>query len=336
MSAPALAASKAPKTAPTPPPTAPSTEAHPVFEPDGRFGFCLSSYTYSDGRKMTVAQSPENQLNLGLTIPDAHFEVGARYDITLTLGSQDGRKIRGQAIDDGTLLLQMGASPKFRKQLVAAQTLSVGTTSKTLVFALPAMNPLFDSLKACLKQNKGQKNEAVAQSENALPETLKALLITAGFTDIIPMSMEGIPAEERPADYIWKTGSVLAGIRERKAPEGKSLADLIGIYMGGLKDQCPGTFKVDIEREQKEGGLTLRLASAVCAPKTDKKADKKDDKDKDPTVTVALLFYLTPHGGFTVFTHEGQNEGKTEALAARDKMAKAILSLAKTQAGNAQ
>ncbi len=294
-----------------------------MFEPDGRFGFCLIAHTYDDGRKMTFAQSPENQLNLGITIPEGHFEIGARYDITLTLDSQEGRKNRAQAIDDSTLLLQLGASPKFPKQLASSKTLSVGTATKAVAFALPAMKPLFDSLQTCLKENKGQKNETAAQNENALPETLKALLITAGFTDIVPMKMEGVPPEERPADYIWKTGDVLGGIRERKAPKGKSLSDLIGLYMSGLKDQCEGTFKVDIEREQKAGGLILRRASAVCAPQS---------KEKESTITVALLFYLTPKGGFTVFTHEGQNDAKTEALAARDKMGKAILALAKTHA----
>lgn len=294
-----------------------------MFEPDGRFGFCLVTHTYSDGRKMTLAQSPENQVNLGLTIPDGHFEMGARYDIIITLDSQEGRKNRAQAIDDGTLLLQMGASPKFRKQLASAKTLSIGTATKAVAFALPTMNLLFDSLQTCLEKNRGQKNEVAAQSENALPETLKALLVTAGFTDVVPMQIEGVPPEERPADYIWTTGNVLGGIRERKALKGKSLSDLIGLYMKGLQDQCHGAFKVDIEREQKAGGLILRLASAVCAPQP---------QEKESTITVALLFYLTPKGGFTVFTHEGQNEDKTEALAARDKMAKAILTLAKTPA----
>ncbi len=308
-SVPALAGSKTPL-----------AKAHPVFEPDGRFGFCLIAHTYSDGRKMTLAQSPENQINVGLTIPDGHFEIGARYDITLTLDSQEGRKNRAQAIDDSTLLLQMGANPKFRKQLASAKTLSVGTANKAVAFALPTIKPLFDSLQACLEENKGKKNEVAAQNEKALPETLKALLITAGFTDIVPMAMAGVPPEERPADYIWKTGNVLGGIRERKAPQDKSLGDLIGLYMNGLKNQCEGTFKVDIEREQKAGGLTLRLARAVCTPKP---------PENESAIIVALLFYLTPKGGFTVFTHEGQNKDKAEALAARDQMAKAILALAK-------
>ncbi|HAX92038.1 MAG TPA: hypothetical protein DCY07_07520 [Rhodospirillaceae bacterium] len=318
-STPALAASApqkaAPKAAKQPP-----YQTRPVFEPDGNFGFCIADYPYQDGRKLTVAMSPVGQINLGFTIPGAGFQIGAKYDLMLTLGEGKSRKVRAQAIDNEAVLLQMGATPLFRKKLSASTNLQLGTEKKNIEFSLPTMEPLLTSLDGCLKSNKGKVDPKAAMAEQAMPETLKALLVTAGFTDVAVMDMSKIPPDERPADYIWKTGTVLGGIRERRAPEGKSLSDLIALHMQGLKARCAGTFKADIEREKKAEGLVLRLAQASCAPP----AEEKDA----PAVTVAILFYLTDRGGFTSFSHEGQGGASAEAVAARDKLAKAILAIA--------
>jgi len=296
--------------------------ARPVFEPDGRFGFCLADHAYKDGRKISIALSPQDQMNIGFTLPGGRFEVGARYDLALALGEAAARKIRAQAIDADTVLLQMGTNAPFQKKLRASRKLTVGSPSKTVAFDLPDMGNALDSLRSCVRENKDKKDASAARIEAALPETLKALLVTAGFMDIVPMDMKGVPPDERPADFIWRTGHVLGGVRERKAPEGKSLSDLIGLYVNGLKSQCRHAFRATISREEKKGALILQPAVVSCTPKK---------KSEGEALTVALLFYLTPKGGFTVFTHEAQGAKGSEAIAASDRLAKTLADLAQRQ-----
>ncbi|MDD2325559.1 MAG: hypothetical protein PHW63_06125 [Alphaproteobacteria bacterium] len=299
-----------------------SPSIRPVYQRDGSFYFCLADYPYQDGRKLTVALSSKNQMNIGLTIPQGHFRPGGKYDLLLSLDKADGRKNRAEALDEETLLLQMGTNPSFRKKLTAAQSLSVSANDHAMGFELPPMAPLMKGLQTCLEDKANTRDEKIAQAEKLMPELLKALLITAGFTDIRPLSTDHIPEKERPADYIWRTGNLMAGIRERLVPQDKTLSDMVGLHMQGLKKQCNGAFKAEVGKEKTVGGLHLRLAEASCTPKSE--AEGK-------AVMVATIFYLTPKGSFTVFTHEAPSSFKDEALAARDKLAKALLDLAREE-----
>lgn len=321
---PAQAASKTPKSA-QPQQTAKQASgssipaARPVYEPDGSFGFCIADQTYPDDKKLTVAYSPENQINLGVYIPKGGFKIGSKYDLTLVLDEEEGRKVRAEALDEETLLLQMGSNPTFRKKFSAAKNMKVGSSVNMVPFALPPMDKMLEGLKKCIAEKAGTKNEQTAKLEHALPETLKSLLLTAGFTDIMPLLMDDIPRAERPADFMWRTGNLMAGVRERVAPEGKSLSELVGLHIKGLKEKCDGSFRAEIGREQTVQELRLRLVEASCTPK---------GESKDKAVMVAMVSYLTNKGVFTVFTHEGLIENKQEALAARDKLGKTLLSLA--------
>lgn len=304
----------APKAAPEQP------TVRPVYELDGAFGFCIADQNYADGRKMTVAFSPEKQINLGVTIPKGHFKIGSRYDLSLILGDEEPRKVRAEALDEETLLLQMGSSLSFRKKLASSQSFKVGAGGTLVTFELAGMNQLLDDLKKCTEEKRGTKDDKAAKIDHAMPKPLVSLLLTAGITDITPMSMDKIPAAERPADYIWQSGNILGGVRERTAPKDKDLSDLIGLHMQGLKEKCTGVYRGDIGREQHEGDMSLRIADATCGPKK---------KESGKAVYVAILFYMTKTGTFTVFTHEGLEDYKAEAVAARDKLAKTLLSLAK-------
>lgn len=244
-----------------------ATSVRPVYALDGSFGFCIGDRTYEDGRKITIALSPHNQINLGFTIPSGGFKIGSKYDLSLTLGEEVGRSVRAEALDENTLLLQMGAAPAFKKKLEASQKASIGAGTKVVGFDLPPMQAMFKDLQDCLKNKAGSKDERAAKSEQSMPEMLKALLVTAGFTDIVPLQMANIPPEERPADFVWRTGHVMGGIRERQAPEGKSLTDLIGLHMQGLKNKCVGSYKAEVEREQLYPAFVCALRKPVAAPK---------------------------------------------------------------------
>lgn len=310
---------------PTPAPKAESKQAttlqiRPVYEVDGSFGFCLGDWKYPDGRDITFALSVEKQLNIGLHIPQGGFKIGGKYDLSVSLDEAEGRRVRAEALDEETLLLQMGVNPTFFKKLRAAKTLSAGAAGKVIAFDLPAMDESLKHLEQCLKDKAGTRNEKIAKMEKALPQTLKALLVTAGFTDIIPIPLDKVPVEQRPADFMWQTGDLVAGVRERAAPAGKSLSDLIGLHMQGLKEKCEGAFRADLQREQNVNGLVMRQAMASCVP---------EKGDEAQGLVVSILFYMTPKGGFTSFTHEAPIQAKEQAKVASDRLAQTLAKLAR-------
>lgn len=327
----------------------------PVYEADGSFGFCLGEQTYANGRKLTVALSPKAEINVGATIPAAGFKRSARYDVFMTIGDDEPRKVRAYALDDETLLMQMGGNRTFKDKLSASKTLSLGAGGKTIAFALPPMDRLMGTLQKCLTEHKGKRllpqdtpattqqepsflpspadkpitatatsapapaRPAVAQQEAVLPVSIQNLLTTAGVGPVRPLSMTDMPEEKRPADFIWETGSILGGVREREAPDGKTLSDLIGIHMRGLEKKCGGDFRADVSRENVAPNLRLRTAEATCSP---------EKGQTGQAVTVGLVFYLLDSKYFTVLTHEGISENKGEVLTARDKIARAMLNRA--------
>ncbi len=298
----------------------------PVFEPNGSFAFCLGEQSYADGRKLTVALSPKEEINLGVTILGAGFKREARYDVALIVGEGKPRKIRTQALDETTLLLQMGGNATFQKNLLSAKDITIGAGPKTVLFPLPPMDRFLGTLKKCLAEYKDQtlSGQQAEPPPTELPAKIIDFLKSAGLASIVPLPLNDVPEDKRPADYVWQTGKILGGIRERHAPEGQKLFDLIGLHMKGLEKECAGKFKASVEREQKGPGVVMRLAEASCAP---------DDSAKGPPVTVAMVLYLTDNGLFTVFTHEGAGADKAEALTARNKVAKALMDLAKASAG---
>ncbi len=290
----------------------------PVFEPSGAFGFCLGEQAYADGRKLTLALSPKEEINIGVAILGAGFKKGARYDVALIVGEGKPRKIRTQALDETTLLLQMGGNAAFQNSLLEAKSLTIGAGKRTEVFSLPPMDKFLGTLKKCVAENENKAFPSAAEEENFPPKIL-ALLDSAGLGPVKPLSLADVPPEKRPADYVWQTGKVIGGIKERRAPKGEKLFDLIGLHMKGLEKECDGAFKASVEKERKAPGVVMRLAEASCGPKPPQQGE---------TVTVALVLYLTDAGLFTVFTHEGAGAEKAEALTARNKVAKALIKLA--------
>lgn len=301
------------------------TEPRAIFNPDGSFAFCLAEKTYPDQRKLTMAMSPADEINLGLTVPKGNFKIGSRYDLTWQLDAGVKQSIQALGIEPEAILLQFGKDPTFLKSLTTAKTLNIGNGARQMNFALPSMPALVTALQKCSADNKGKTDTTMAKVEAAMPEALKALLVSAGVKDIAPLTMDNIPANERPADFVWKTGNLLGGVRERMMPKDKTLDDLIGSHIQGLKKQCSGSFKADLGRLEKIGGLALQPALVTC---TGSKPKTANTKTPDHDVVVAVLFYLTAANRFTVFAHEGKPADRTEALRIRDGIAGALRNLA--------
>jgi hypothetical protein len=318
------------------------SRARPVFDAKGAFGFCVADHKDKDRRKLTFAMSPLDEINLDITIPGGGFVKGEQYDLSLGLDrarAKDGaakpfvRTVRAMALDDNGLLFQMGKSAPFQKALTTSRELSLGASGKTEAFALPDMNALLNALKTCNRDNLKGRDEKTAESEKApgdekgMPRKLRALLAAAGFKDVVPLGMDGVPEDQRPSDYLWQTGHLLGGIRERLAPKGKGLADLTGLYLEGLKKKCSGAFTATVGREVQYAGLKMHTADVKCvvtAPKGAKKGPETEAKD----IAAALLFYITDAGRFTVFTQESLIAYAEEGAAARNAIKRIIVDLA--------
>ncbi len=126
-------------------------QPHPVLDESGALGFCLADYIYFDQRKLSVAVSPVDEVNLGITIPDAGFKPDAAYDLTITLSNDNPRKIRGRALTPRTLILQFGQDEDFIKHLTSAHALTVTGGKTQMQFALPQIKQLFSALQLCNK-----------------------------------------------------------------------------------------------------------------------------------------------------------------------------------------
>ena len=289
----------------------------PVFDETGAFGFCLADYAYDDGRKFTVALSPENEINLGVTVPQAGFKAGAKYDLTLTPEKSAPQPVRATATAADTLLLRMGNAPVLATALAAAPAIDLlAANGKSLRFVTPDNAALMAALKACNAEHKGKTHAAPA-----LPEPLRQLLALAGFTTLKVLPLDHVPPAQRPADFVWQVGPVLGGVRERENSGDKTLAELSGLHIAGLKKKCDGAFTAAFDREQSAPGLTLRTAQARC---------KRQTTAGERAVSVALLFYQTATGRFTIFMHESAATDEAAAIADRNALRDTLLKLAQS------
>jgi len=313
-------------------------DVRPVYQPDGHFGYCLADIPYDDGRALSVALSPKDEINVGLMIPGGGFVARRQYDLTVVLtkakardaASAYDRTVRAIGMDVNTLLLQMSTNASFAKALADSDLLIAKSAGTSLDFPLPGMRSLLDKLKTC-NRNKPKMAPSAAGKHNTvpgdvMPEAVRALLAEAGLKDITPLNFANVPDEQRPADIVWKTGSLIGGLRERLVPEDKDLTTLVGLHVDGLKKKCDGAFKTEIGREETAFGLSLRSAEVEC--------QMKAAKGKDAVIVSAILFYLTPAHRFTFFTHEGVASDKKAAMEARDALRRIILRMAGERAGD--
>ncbi len=296
----------------------------PVFKPDGSFSFCMGEQEYPEDRKLTLALSPEKKINVGVRLRGGGFKKGASYDVAFSLDDEESRLVRAVALNGDTVLLQMGGNAPFQKKLGKAKKLSLGAGSKIFSFPLPPMDKYMRTLEKCVAENAGRRMEkgASKQTEDSsleeFPDSLKKLLSATGIGPFEPLSMKEVPLTQRPADFLWQTGKILGGLRERQAPADKGLSDLVGLHLHGLEKKCQGRFKSDIGREQVTSSLRLRTAEATCRPK---------EGTEDDFIIVGLVFYLSAERVFTVFTFEGAGENRAEVLSARDKLASTVLEM---------
>jgi hypothetical protein len=321
-----------------------SADLHPVYDHDGGFAYCVASLPMPNGRRLSIARSKSDETNLGVTIPKGGFKVGAQYDLDVALPPAAPRRFRAIAMESDSLLLQLGGNQLFFKNLLAAKTLEITGGANKLTFDLTAAHKTLAGLDACVakgktaapapkpeptpeKAGKGATAHAAktdAPSPALLPPNLRAILLEAGVDPLVPIDMRGLSDDQRPADFAWRSGPLLGGVRERDVPKNKTLDDLTGLYLSGLKAKCQGTFASKIDRPVKIADLSFVTAEADCRMKID---------GNERSIAAEILFYLTKAGRLTIFTHEGDAADAPRARTIRDKLAASFEQAAKKVAG---
>jgi hypothetical protein len=152
----AAAPASTPAPASSPAKNAPPWDVRPVFDPAGAFAFCLMDHAEADGKKMTVALNPANEINFGFTIAKAGLKPGGLYDIAIAFSNGWTRTIRGEALNPETVLLHLGTEAEAPRALTASTQLTLAAASGggKVVFPLPAITPAFATLHNCLDHNR--------------------------------------------------------------------------------------------------------------------------------------------------------------------------------------
>ncbi|EWY41508.1 hypothetical protein N825_27830 [Skermanella stibiiresistens SB22] len=149
----------------------------------------------------------------------------------------------------------------------------------------------------------------------ALPDPLVNLLSAAGMAGIVPVSLDRVPPDQRPANYAWKYGAVFGGIREVSIIDSRGLAELTDAYVEILKNSCGGQFTSSMGPIESLREITLRIGEASCAL-------------PERTTEFRHVYYINKARIFTTFIHESDSANKAMAVKARDQLTGVIRQLA--------
>jgi hypothetical protein len=149
----------------------------------------------------------------------------------------------------------------------------------------------------------------------ALPDSLVSLLSAAGMAGVVPVSLEHIPIDQRPANFAWKYGAVFGGMRQISIIDNRSLTDLTNSYVEVLKNGCGGQFSSSLGRVEVLREITLQTGEAACVL-------------PESTTEFRHLYFINKARIFTTFIHEGSSASKAMASNARDQLAAVVRQLA--------
>ncbi len=325
---------------------------------DDKPAYCLAEAPYDNGLSLLLALSPNQELNLGLLVPEAGFTAGEAWDMKLNIDDTLLRMRPAEAVEPEVLRQNFGADNALLNGLQRGKVLRLSGALDEIWLSLEGSGRAIAQLKDCVKQLNGAsvtpkaepKPKAAGNLSEAAPSTTKAAPTKATpsqkqseeneedervelppplaavlaradikITEVIDLS--GLPPDQRPADFAWKSGKVFGGVRERRVPDKETLQNIGGQILGAFKSRCGGEFSENISKAIMQDGIEWQKADLVC-------------KQPGRPVQVALLLYLTDTRLFSMFLHEAPLPDGKLAIAARDALTKTILELAKTEASS--
>jgi hypothetical protein len=148
-----------------------------------------------------------------------------------------------------------------------------------------------------------------------LPDSLVSLLSAAGMAGVVPVSLDHIPIDQRPANFAWKYGAVFGGMRQISIIDNRSLSDLTNSYVEVLRNSCAGQFSSSLGQVEVLREITLQTGEAACVM-------------PEATTEFRHLYFINKARIFTTFIHEGSSASKGMASNARDQLAAVVRQLA--------
>ncbi|WP_207477861.1 hypothetical protein [Arenibaculum pallidiluteum] len=290
----------------------------------GALAYCVAEARYSNGLALIVARTPRGEVNLAVGIPKAGLTKGTKFPLTVSLDGKIQRRLEGVANEQDLIVVPTGTDSELFDGMRRGNRLSIQGPQDTAVFQLKGTGKALGELRTCSERGAGGK-PAGARSAGAqqgqppgpppIPDALRMLLVQAGIEQIQLLDLSRLPPEQRPADFAWRVGPVYSGVREIQAPPDATLDKLSEVYLGGLKERCPGPFVANPAATSTVAGIDIRTAEATC-----------DQQGRQ--ITVAMLFYLTKNRLFTVFFNEAGEAEKAQAVKIRDDIAGVVRRLA--------
>lgn len=317
LTASALAAETKPSTESPKEPMQPKGqwETRAIRDKGGEFRYCLIQSAYDTGHTLIVARTPANELNIGVGIPGAKMPAGEKWSVKVGIDDTKPSDKVAVAAQPDLLVVPYGDDQDLHDQLAGGKLLTVRSATDRIAFALKGSRKAMGDLKSCVAQ-KGKGYEAKVEApESPYPETLTAILAAAGFRQVQPVDLSKMPEKERPADYAWRVGSMLGGVRERSVPAEAKLTELAAGHVAELTARCAATASSSLGEPETLKGMSLLTASLDCS-------------QKERAIHVSMVFYLTENHLFTVFFHEVPAADKAVAANARDSIARVLRNVA--------
>lgn len=291
-------------------------ELRAVKAQDGQFSYCVTQTKFDSGHVLVIARTRTGEVNVALGIPGARLPADERWSVKLSVDDKATRDKAATAAQADLLVVPLGKDEEIYGLLGSGRQLNIQSNTDRIAFQLKGTKKVLGDLRNCAeKAGAGFESKAAAPAKQPFPEALTAVLAAAGFRELQPVSFDGVPVNDRPADFAWRNGPLFGGVRERQVISDSTLAELATEYSNELKDRCPGETVVALGDAETLPGLTLRTGSVDCAM-------------KDGALHISLLYYLTDARLFTVFFHEGPGAEKESATKARDSIAGVIRTVA--------
>lgn len=287
--------------------------------------YCVQEARFSSGHLLMVGRTRTGEVNLALGIPGAALPVGERWKVTVAVDGADSRERVATAASKALLVIGMGFDAEFFDRLKKGKTLTLKASADDIALQLSGTGKALGELEKCAAAlpeagTAGKVASGLPGGAGAppFPETLTAILAAAGLREVQTLAFPDLPPEKRPADYAWRVGKVLGGMRERNVPPGTDFDEITTAYAGALKDRCKGGGTVTQTPVERLTGVTLRSAAVDCA-----------GEDGKGGVHVALVSYLSDAHLFAVFFHESAPAHKAEADDIRDRLAQVFRNVAR-------
>ncbi|MBP2303167.1 hypothetical protein [Azospirillum picis] len=290
---------------------------------DGSFAYCVVEGEFTSGHVLMIARSQKGETNIGVGIPGAGLPKDGEWPVTLEVDGKMKRERVAVAPQPDMLVVSNGKDEDLVTALMNGSELVVSSASDRIAFKLSGTKKVLGDLRTCVDKAgnvppiRVAAGRPVDKSRPRLPEGLDSLLTAAGVHNAVPVPMDNLPPERRPADVAWRVGPIVGGIRERAVDEDSKIEELSDSFAGAMKEKCEGTATVTLNPPEQAGPAWIRTGSVECAMEQGK-------------LHVAMTFLLSQRRLFTVIFHEAGEADVALADKVRDNLAQVL-----RRAGNA-